>query len=361
MIFRKISKKTQHNIKAPTQCQPEQQKQHQHIASEHQLDCLQWRTNTLIKNSSSVTLTTIFGKGFYLNFEDKIEFSHKNKQLISEILKKLKFVWENVLQLSITPLDHYNVNILIESKYKNDGAFSNIVFNESTRQFRLANERNVHEYLHSITDNHSNSNININPSTCTNNNNNNGDTNRSYAVKMQPQRGNSVRSIVGMDLVFEKKNDRMTENINQLDLKQFEIKPQSLGYFIVFFRFFEKNDSTNDNNNEDDRYGKIEKILYKQNQNKNNKNILIENVYQMKDNNNIYCIVISSFALKLSFKLQYDFGIFLYDSQIGKSTTMAGRSGSGSNSGSKIILFERKSFVLIFFFFCAMAKTSVTL
>ena len=38
-----------------------------------------------------------------------------------------------------------------ESKYENDGTFSKIVFDETTRQCRLANERNVHEYLYCIT------------------------------------------------------------------------------------------------------------------------------------------------------------------------------------------------------------------
>ena len=70
----------------------------------------------------------------------------------------------------------------------------------------------------------------------------------------------------------------------------------------------------------------------------------------MNDNNNIYCIVVSSFALQLSFKLQYDFGAFLYDTQVGKDTTSiltGNNSGSHTNGGDgKRIVFERKSFVL---------------
>ena len=328
----------------------------------------------MIKNLSFVGQTTIFGKGFYLKFEEKIQFKHKNKELVSDTRDMLQFVWGNVFKLSIAPLDDYNVNILKDqSKYENDGAFSNVVFDETKRQCRLANERNVHEYLHSIIDNqkpmvdqllnnnnHINSNINNN-----NNSNNNGNNKAAYAVTMESQRrNNSIQSITGMDLGFEKKNDRigMIENINQFDLKQFETTPQSLGYFIVFFRFFQKNDSNNnnnDNNNEDDRYGKIEEIFYKYNENKNNNNILIENVYQMNDNNNTYCIVISSFSLQLSFKLQYDFGTFLYDPQASNDTIntsiLAGNNRSSHTNGGdgKRIVLERNSLVLFcFVLFC---------
>ena len=327
------------------------------MALRYQLDRLQWRTNILINNSAFVGLTTVFGKGFYLNFEDRIEFKHKNKQLISDTLKMFQFVWENVFKLSITPLDDYNVNILKESTYENDGAFLNIVFDETTRQCRLANERNVHEYLHSILGNQKpiiNQSLNNNNSN--NNSNNDGNNNAAYAVTVGSQRGNSAQWISGLDLEYEEKKDRMIKNINQLDLKQFETTGESLGYFIVFFQFFQKNDSINDNNNnnennEHDRYGKIEEIFYKQNENKNNKNIWIENVYQMNDNNNIYCIVISSFALQLSFKLQYDFGTFLYDPQVGEgenTTLKTGISSSSYTNGGdgKSIVFERKSFVL---------------
>ena len=53
------------------------------MALQYQLDRLEWRRNASINNSAFIGLTTIFGKGFYINFEDRIKFKHENKQLIA--------------------------------------------------------------------------------------------------------------------------------------------------------------------------------------------------------------------------------------------------------------------------------------
>ena len=108
-----------------------------------------WFTSTsLITESTICAKTTIRAKEKSWSFEEAIEFEHKNKQLLIETRDRMQFVFENVLTLLAGPFDYVSE---YASKMDNNSKFAFVVFDETTQECRLVNERNAHAYVHHIT------------------------------------------------------------------------------------------------------------------------------------------------------------------------------------------------------------------